>query len=122
MVAKKSIEAVTSAVRELVDSKEKFGYDECIIAAVLTDSGLYEDMKEGELEKFVQMARDIAELHMGADEPRFCLYDYLDACVESRVPWTETADYIHENFDKDPEEATSYIVRMAEYARDVYST
>lgn len=100
-----------------------------IAAAAMNDNGLMTDDDELMMHKdtamaFLEMARHISEWIPGSDEPRFSLYDYLDACVNSSAkPF--------DNFLRDAETAfrseeavkqfMDMVVKEAERKRRTYS-
>lgn len=60
--------------------------DTCIAAAIILDNRL--TMIGNELENWINCVKRISELMIGSDEPRFTLYDYLDALINAADPWS----------------------------------
>lgn len=119
------ISSTADAVRHLAANSNDFTYVVCIAAAIIIDDGLQDDMTLADTNAFAQMAEDIAALACENDEPRFCLYDYLDAAVHSpNLDWHNLAREIREAFEADSNtclaDAFDRILSLAENKRASY--
>lgn len=93
-----------------------------IAAAVMNDNALL--MGNGMTEKYLDMAEHISEQISVMDEPRFTLYDYLDACINSNAKpfdgWIQEAEMAFQS-----EESTgrfmAMVINEAEKKRNIYS-
>lgn len=89
-------------------------------AVVLVENQLQEDMSDADHEKWLAMALRISNyMSTQADEPRFTLYDYLDACVNTAtLDWHDAADRLADIDD----EAFEWLADLAQAKRDTYSS
>lgn len=99
-------------------------YPALVAAAVISGQAM-DELPEETKSKFAGLAADIQDLAADEDEPRFCLYDYLDACVNGDADWEVIASQLgtaweardnqalHELFDR--------LVKMAADKRETYS-
>lgn len=98
----------------------------CITAAVLMDNNMLTDMSQSELTSFCRLAEHVEALMFENDEPRFTLYDYLDAVVNNNLgdTWGKTAKYIDTRMVKSDagnhEDAFKRLVYLAEAKRETY--
>lgn len=110
----------------LTDAKKLSGMDTYILiaVAVLKDNNSM-DMSTDTMKKWLNFAKNITSLMLTQDEPRFTLYDYLDACLNSsRTQWHTYANIaqtaINHNDSMEKDSAFDIIMRTAEYKREVY--
>ena len=100
-------------------------YDACIAGAILIENDLQKNMCDAEISLFMELALNISQLIFNNDEPRFTLYDYLDACVNTAYQdWMEIAAEINCAMTADQtsqEAAFDHLIRMAIAKRETYS-
>lgn len=97
-------------------------YPYLIGAAILTGNGLMSDMTAADVKLFAGMVCDVYDVTYGQDEPRFTLYDYLDACVNGTEDWRDVAKDIKASLDAGYDDTTfSCLVARAVHKRQTYS-
>lgn len=95
----------------------------CITAlACMKSEGL--DMEEKDAVAFCELARRISDIMQGYDEPRFTLYDYLDACVnDPSCTWKKYLEDVRKALGSCEETDIIFdrIVETAKFKRRTYS-
>lgn len=71
---------------------------------------------------WLQYAETVVNVICTTDEPRFTLYDYLDASVNANgIPWEDTAKQVIGLVNRDEhEKAGEIIMKLADNARRAY--
>lgn len=90
-----------------------------IAAAVFKDNGL-EMPDSDDLVLWVTLASAISDRMSREDEPRFSLYDYLDALINSNTNWHDAVQRL--TADHDDPGIWNELVELAQHKRDVYSS
>lgn len=97
-----------------------------IAAAILLSEDMLLNMSVADIHKFVTMAVDVNALTTGLGEPRFSLFDYLDAIIHTaNLPdWRSFADTVATTLNGSDSTATASLadglVDMAEQKRCAY--
>lgn len=107
--------------------ENKTSYTTAIAYAVIEDNGLWNDMSDEEKALFCNMADNITYIMHHSDEPRFTLYDYLDAIVNhAKLTWVGIARKLREilngKSDDDIQDAMNRLAYMAGEKRRVYGS
>lgn len=98
-----------------------------VAAACAMDNQVIPNQTHTEFSILCWLAESITKLMAQGDEPRFTLYDYLDAIINNRyTKWTELADEINKlvetNTDESLDAAYEKIIAIAAEKREVYSS